>query len=69
MCIVGRASVFHCGVSEPPTAMNPATRGLQHALVEPERDHRLLARLAHREQLLDDGAVGVRARAAGRSAA
>ena len=27
MCITGRASAFHCGVSEPPTAMKPATRG------------------------------------------
>ena len=26
-CIIGSASVFHCDVSEPPTARKPATRG------------------------------------------
>ena len=27
VCIMGRASVFHCEVSEPPTARKPATLG------------------------------------------
>jgi hypothetical protein len=27
VCMIGSVSVFHCGVSEPPTARNPATLG------------------------------------------
>ena len=44
VCRTGSASVFHCGVSEPPTAMKPADARLEHALVDPERHGRLAAR-------------------------
>ena len=43
VCMIGSASVFHCEVSEPPTARKPATRGFEHPLVHAERDGRLLS--------------------------
>ena len=60
VCRTGSASVFHCGVSDPPTAMNPATRGLSTRSSTRNGTRRLAARPLSRDELLDDRGVGVR---------
>ena len=61
VCSSGSVNVFHCGVSEPPTARNPATRGLSTRAST--RNGTVGFGPARRSAIssLDDGGVGVRA--------